>query len=125
MAHAAVCQACDLHVILFHEIAPELLLVVGLLPFYVENFITWANLVFRGAMTLEAPFHVERILLPSEGHLLDRPVTRRAANAFVHMDAVIKVDKVRQVVDAVPLNRYARRKALADRFQQGSLSPKL
>lgn len=53
-------------------------------------------------MALQAPLHLQRRFLPHERHLVDPPMARDTANAFLDVDAVIKVDKVRQVVDACP-----------------------
>ena len=56
-------------------------------------------------------------LLLKNGHLIDPAVACRAANALVHMDAVVEVDEVRDVVHLVPLNRCVVRIAVAHKRQ--------
>jgi len=64
-------------------------------------------------MTVETPFHLQRLLLPHERHAINLAVAGRAADALVHVNAVVEVDEVRQIVDARPLNRFAAAEALA------------
>src|SRR5207245_7518762 len=59
-----------------------------------------------------SPLHLERLRLPHERHAIHGPVARRAADAFVDVNAVIEVDEVRQIVDARPQDRLAGAKAL-------------
>ena len=76
-------------------------------------------------MTLEAPFHLKRRGLPGEGHQIDAPVTSRASHAFVHMNAVIEIDEVGQVIDAGPFNGFAGTPALAYGFEVRAVCPDL
>src|SRR5262249_20760329 len=57
-------------------------------------------------------------LLPHERHAVDLSVARRAADAFVYVDAVVEVDEVRQIMDTRPLNRPSRAEALAHRLEK-------
>ena len=52
-------------------------------------------------------------------------MTRRAPYALVHVNAVIEVDEVGQVVDAVPLERFAGAPALAYRLKVRACGPYL
>ena len=47
------------------------------------------------AMAVDAPRHLQRRCFPHQPHLVDRPVARRAADTFVHVNAVIEVGEVR------------------------------
>lgn len=58
-------------------------------------------------MTIEAPFHRERARLPHERHFVDTSMARRTAYAFTHMNAVVEIHKLGQVVDASPRNGTA------------------
>src|SRR5206468_9032347 len=69
-------------------------------------------------MTLDAPFHLERLLLPHQRHAIDRTVAGRASDPFVHVNAVVKVDEIGQIVDARPLDRSAGPEALAHRLEE-------
>ena len=62
------------------------------------------------AVAVEAPFHLQRVLLPREVHQVDAPVAGDASDAFVHVDAVVEVDEVRQIVHLDPLDRRLVRK---------------
>ena len=64
------------------------------------------------AVAVEAPLHLQRLRLP-ERHLVDAPVAGGAADALVHVDAVVEVDEVGQVVDLDPLDRRRRVRKLA------------
>jgi hypothetical protein len=56
------------------------------------------------AVTIQAPFHVQRVLAAHERHVVDRAVALFASDATRHMNAVIEIDKVGQIVDASPAN---------------------
>src|SRR5919198_722140 len=45
------------------------------------------------------------------------------ANAFVEVDAVIKVGKIRQIINSGPGNRLPRPKTVPHGSQEGTLSP--
>src|SRR6266550_3425581 len=52
-------------------------------------------------------------------------MTGRTTHAFVYMNAVIEISKVRQVVHSNPLDWLARAKAFANRLQIGAVRPNL
>ena len=66
------------------------------------------DVALRIAVAVEAPFHLQRLLLPHQRHPVDPAVARRAADALVHVDAVVEVDEVGQIVDARPLRSSVR-----------------
>lgn len=55
------------------------------------------------AVAIKAPLHFQRLDPHRQRHLVDTAVTGYAANAIRQVDAVIKVDKVRQVMNASPM----------------------
>ena len=67
-------------------------LILGL-PGHVENFRARTNVLFRMTMAIQAPLHVQRFRLAGERHLIDPAMTRDAADALVHVNAVIEVDE--------------------------------
>ena len=69
-------------------------------------------------MAVEAPFHLQRLFLPHQRHAVHLSVARGASHAFVHVNAVVEVDEVRQIVHARPLNRAACAEAFAHRFEE-------
>jgi len=68
-------------------------------------------------MAIQAPTHSQGRSLKDKLHLIDRAMTGGAANAFVHVNAVIEVDVVGQAVDLDPLNRLVAAKAFSNGFQ--------
>ena len=76
-------------------------------------------------MTLQTPFHLQRCRLRHDGHLIDAAVTGRATDAFVHMNRVIEVSEVGQVVNADPFQRLAALETCAHRFEIRTICPDL
>ena len=76
-------------------------------------------------MTIEAPPHVKRLLLPGDRHLIDPPVTSDASDAFVYMNTVIEIHVVRKIINAGPLDWVAGLKTVSDRFQHRRVLPDL
>ena len=52
-------------------------------------------------------------------------MTRRAADTFFHVNAVIEVSVIRQIVDAFPRDRFARAKTRAHGFEIRTVGPDL
>src|SRR5262249_31739397 len=59
-------------------------------------------------MALQAPCHVERLLLVDFDHLIDAAVAAYAAYTRCYMSTVIKINVVRKLVNFDPGNRLAR-----------------
>ncbi len=94
-------------------------------PPHREHLFFGSDELLRVAMTLEAPFHIQRRDLISQRHQIDSPVTSRTPDAFVHVNAVIEISKVGKVVHPRPLDRLARAPALSDRFEIRAVRPDL
>src|SRR6185503_787146 len=90
-----------------------------------EDLFARANVVLGIAVTVDTPFHLERVLLPHERHLIDAPMAGLAAHPLLHVDAVIEVHEVRQVVDADPLHRLVFAEAGAHRLEDRRRLPDL
>ncbi len=76
-------------------------------------------------MTAQTPLHLQCRSLIGNRHLIDLAMTGRTTYAFVHMNAVIEISKVRQVVHSNPLDWFASTKALADWLQVRAVRPNL
>jgi hypothetical protein len=74
VADAAIGELRGVDVMLFEQVASLVELVGGGLPVEVEEFLLGADETFRFAVTIEAPFHEERVFLPEEWHLVDGSV---------------------------------------------------
>ena len=90
-----------------------------------EDLVAWADKLLRGTVALDAPLHLQGILLEHQRHLIDTPVTRLAPHALLHVNAVIEVDEVRQVVHARPVQRAVLTQARADRLEDRTCDSQL
>ena len=76
-------------------------------------------------MTIETPFHVKRVHLEHQGHLVHTAVTAGAANAFPDVDAVVEIDKIGEVMYAGPSQRLPGLQAGTHGFQHFRIGPQL
>src|SRR5437868_10515528 len=76
-------------------------------------------------MAIEAPFHLQRVRLIHERHLVDWAVTALASHTFINVNAVIEVDEVRQVVHPLPLQGSAGAVAFTHGLEHGRARPYL
>ncbi len=67
----------------------------------------------------------KRVHLPRDRHLIDGAVARRATHAFLHVNAVIEKNEIRQLIHALPLNRLPGRHAFANRREHRRVFPHL
>ena len=75
----------------------------------VVDFGARPDVILWGAVTLEAPLHIERLRAAGERHLVERAMTGGAADTFGDMDAVIEEDEVGQIVYPIPFDRFVSR----------------
>jgi hypothetical protein len=68
-------------------------------------------------VAIQAPFHQQWRSLEHKRHLIDTAMAGRAAHTFVHVNAVVEVDKIRQAVNADPLDGFIGAEALANRLE--------
>ena len=94
-------------------------------PVHVEDPLFGPQEPFRFAMTFQTPLHLQCRGLERDRHLVDFAVTRRTADAFIHVNAVVEVSVIRQIVYADPLDRFARAKTGAYRFEIWTVGPDL
>jgi hypothetical protein len=94
-------------------------------PFHIEDLVFLAHKLFGISVTAQTPLHLQRRRLVSDRHLIDAAVAGRTTDAFVHMNAVIEIDVVGQIVNAPPLDRFARAKAGADGLEVWAVGPDL
>lgn len=76
-------------------------------------------------MTLQAPLHLQRRSLRHHRHLIDAAVARRAADAFIHVNRVIEISKVGQVVNSNPLERLSAFETRTHRLEIRAVGPNL
>src|ERR1700687_963265 len=115
----------SLNAISLNQLKPFLLLIRRWSPFHVKNFLFRSHKIFRTPMTLQTPFHLQRRRLRHDRHLIDATMTGRATDAFVHMNRVIKVSEVGQVMDANPFQWLCALDTCAHRFEIRTIRPDL
>ena len=76
-------------------------------------------------MALDAPLHQQRLVLVGQVHLVDFTVAGVTADTLGHVDRVIEVRVVRQVMHAFPRNRLVLLKAFANRPEHFRAGPHL
>lgn len=76
-------------------------------------------------MTFKTPLHLQSRNLVGNRHLIDTAVTCRAADTFIHVNAVVEISVVRKIVNSDPLDRLACAEAGAHRLQVRTFSPDL
>src|SRR4051794_28905630 len=94
-------------------------------PVDVEHKLLRTDVLCRRPVAIEAPFHQQRSLLPRQGHGVDRPMTGRAADTLVDVNAVIEVNEFGEPMDAAPFDRRAGPVALADWLEHRAADPNL
>ena len=98
---------------------------VGCLIAHIENLLAGADKLSRCAMTFQAPLHLQGCELIHQRHLVDRAMARIAADSLVHVNAVIEIHKVGELVDADPLKRFFGTENFTNGFEQCSVRPNL
>ena len=111
--------------VLLLELGPLVGIDIAILPLHVKDLLLWTNEFLRLTVARETPFHLQAVLLVNGRHVVDLPVTGRAADALCYMNAVVKVDVFRQVVDPQPLQRLVIAKARPDRLEIRTVTPQL
>jgi len=97
----------------------------GLLVAHVENLVARAQILFRRAVAVQAPLHLQSGLLIHQRHLVDRAVAGVATNSLVDVNAVIEKNEVGKLVHPRPLQRFAGAVAGADGLKQLRVGPDL
>lgn len=129
MAYGAACAFADL--ILFNQLAPYCELIR--LQFFHQLFVRLhhedefarSDVLFRIAMAVQTPLHLESAVLPRKRHIIDAPVTSDAADSFFNVNAVIEIGEIGKVMDSVPFDRFAASETLAHRFEHRACVPDL
>jgi len=107
------------------QLAPESRAIGRRLPVHVEYIFARSNKQSRLTVTVQAPFHRQAVLAPGERHLVNLSVTGHAPHTLVEMNAVIKVNKVRQIVNADPFDGFVFAEARADGLEHRCVRPDL
>ena len=76
-------------------------------------------------MALETPLHEQGLCLPRQRHLVHPSMTGDAADTFLHVNAMIKVGEVGQVVHSPPGDRHPSPITLAYRLEHLAFGPDL
>src|SRR5579875_2946094 len=91
----------------------------------IENVLLRPDVTLRMLMTINAPPHVECVAPPRDRHLSNLSVTRRAADPFADMNAVVEVYKIGKDIHFVPENGFAGPVTGPHRRQHVGVGPEL
>lgn len=105
MANGTIRKLFRFDVVLLHQLFAERNLILWRSVFEIVNLFYRSNEFFRLTMAIETPRHLQRALLPDERHHVDVAVADLARHAFLDMNAVVEVRKIRKIVNAVPFER--------------------
>src|SRR5689334_13433989 len=111
--------------VFLHEPLAEPGIIGGALPCHVEDLVLRPDVLLHVAVAIETPPHLQGRLLVNQRHPIDPAVTRGAPDSLVHVNAVVEVHEVRQIVDAPPLERPILAEAGAHRFEDRRVRPDL
>src|SRR5262245_5695555 len=125
LAVTGVAVDARVDVVGLHQLEAQRPLIVRRRPLHVEYVLARPHLVLGMAMAVEAPFHLQGHGLIELIHLVDVAVARRAADALVHVHAVVEVDKVGQIVHPDPADRAVVAPARAHWLEVRALRPDL
>jgi hypothetical protein len=93
MASHTVSQALDL--VLRHQFRTNLILVRRRRFISdVENLFSWSDIPFGMPMAIDAPLHIKSVDFVHQWHLIYPTMAGGTSDTFIHMDAVVEVDKV-------------------------------
>src|SRR5262245_11074762 len=76
-------------------------------------------------VAIQTPFHEQRGMLPNQRHAIHSPVAGATADSFVHMNAMVEVGEVRQIVHPSPSNGSVRPVAFAHWLEHWARRPNL
>src|SRR5688572_9397068 len=94
-----------LDAVFLHQLRPELRLRGRRPVAHRKDLAPRAHEALRVAVTVEAPLHLQRVLLQHQRHLIDPAMARFATHPLLHVDAVVEVNEIRQVVNPNPAQR--------------------
>lgn len=108
-------------VVFLHEPGAESLLRLIRLPLHGEYLGARPDELRRISMTLQAPFHRQRVFTPHQRHRVDAAMTGHAADALAQVNAVVEVDIAREIVYTHPFQWDIVAEASPDRFEHGAV----
>lgn len=98
---------------------------ISILPLHIENFRFRPDKVFGRAVASDTPFHLERVFLKNNRHIIDLSVARRATDALGDMDTMVEIHVFRQFMNSFPFDRLIVAKTCSDRLQIRAVGPDL
>ncbi len=100
-------------------------LFLGWFPIQIEDFRSGAQARLGLTMAAQTPFHEQRLRLRNQRHLVYLSVTGGAADTFVHVNSVVEIHVVGQIMDPVPADRSPGGVTVAHRLQQRTIDKNL
>ena len=73
-------------------------------PGHIRDLIPRAQVFFRRAVAVQAPFHQECALLVNRLHVVDATMATGTPNTFGHVNAVVKICEIGKAVKPFPFD---------------------
>src|SRR5665213_2611557 len=115
----------DVDVILAHEAAALIDLILWRSPLHVENGTQRSNIVFGTAIAGQTPSHRKRRRLLHQRHAVHIAVARRAADSLGHVNTVVEINIVGKLMDPTPVYRLILCQTVAYRRKHRCIGPDL
>src|ERR1700694_5962217 len=124
---AMACRAAraGFDVVLLFQLPADLELIALRLVGHAGDLVAGAQELLWITVALQAPAHGQRLRFLHLRHLVDAAMAGDAADALLHVDRVVEVDEVRQLVHLVPDDGAVGEVALAHRRELRALVPDL
>lgn len=107
------------------EFIPIFLVNIAWLIIVIKYLGLWPNELLRSTVTRDAPFHLKCVFLEYNGHVVDRTMARRTADALGDVNTMVKIRVFGQIVDLFPLDRLIVAETCTDRLKVWAVGPDL
>src|SRR5215471_21470854 len=111
--------------VLGNQAAPDLFLIAVRLVAHRRNELPRPYILFRMPVTVQAPLHAQRGCLPRQRHLVYAAVAGFATHPFGDMNTMVEIDKIREIVNSRPIQRFTRPEARPHWLEHRTRSPDL
>lgn len=125
MADATVSELMNLDIVFPHKLRAYFKLIRRRSPRRVVDLILWPQILRRIAVAIEAPRHKEWLLFGHHRLVGNVAMARRTAHTLRHMDPVVEIDEVGNLINPVPLHRNVVLPAVANWLQAGAVNGNL
>jgi hypothetical protein len=125
VACVAIRQSLRVDVVFADQSLTKCTLVWRRIVIHIDDFICGTQKVLRLSKANETPAHVKRLRFGRKRHPIDPAMTAFAGDALIHVDAVVEINVIGQIVNTCPFNGPSGLPAVADRLKERCVFPNL